>query len=271
MASPPFPVEAITRLLADLASRHRPSPGGGRSGDPVAASVSSLAAALNPHGRGVSPSGTRVLDSVLSLMCFDPLEVDRARVDCLVRTTVSALSASISCRVDRTDGTEMLSVGGSVAPGDCRELVRSCAALLEKFGDSDVAEHSYELLYAVVKAALLSPHYQSLFPLLYYRDDEGNTNDTVTISSVLARHPTYQVLPSDYTIPLRVLLWHMSPSILKHELSALLQEAVRRPLLCLRKELHDRMAWRVIVICLVCSPLTFMETRSLFHTWFLMT
>ncbi|KAF0910790.1 hypothetical protein E2562_004763 [Oryza meyeriana var. granulata] len=62
-------------------------------------------------------------------------QVDRARVDCLVRTTVSALSASVSCRVDRTDGAEMLSIGSSVPPGDCRELVRSCAALLEKLGD----------------------------------------------------------------------------------------------------------------------------------------
>jgi hypothetical protein len=69
----------------------------------------------------------------------------------------------------------------------------------------------------------------------------------------------------------RILLWHIDPSTLKHEFSALLQEAIRRPLLCLRKELHDRMAWRVLVICLVCSPLTFMEMRSLFHTWFLVT
>lgn len=64
-------------------------------------------------------------------------QVDRARVDCLVRTTVSALSASVSCRVDHIDGAEMLTVGSSVAPGDCRELVHSCAALLEKLGDPD--------------------------------------------------------------------------------------------------------------------------------------
>uniref|UniRef100_A0A0E0PTK2 Uncharacterized protein n=1 Tax=Oryza rufipogon TaxID=4529 RepID=A0A0E0PTK2_ORYRU len=207
MASPPSPLEAIARLLADLARRRsHPPPGGGRSGDSLAASVSSLAAALNPHGGGASSSsssGTRVLDAVLSLMCFDPMEVDRARVDCLVRTTVSALSASVSCRVDHIDGAEMLTVGSSVAPGDCRELVHSCAALLEKLGDPDVADHSYDLLYAVVKAALLSPRYLCLFPLPYYREDEDSTCDMGTISSVLTRHPTYQVLPNDYTIPLR--------------------------------------------------------------------
>ncbi|KAF0910791.1 hypothetical protein E2562_004764 [Oryza meyeriana var. granulata] len=75
MASPPSSLEGITRLLADLACRPRAPPGGGRSGDSHAASVSSLAAALNPRGDGASSSsGTRVLDSVLSLMCFDPLE-----------------------------------------------------------------------------------------------------------------------------------------------------------------------------------------------------
>uniref|UniRef100_A0A0E0DX03 Uncharacterized protein n=1 Tax=Oryza meridionalis TaxID=40149 RepID=A0A0E0DX03_9ORYZ len=205
MASPPSPLEAIARLLADLARRRsHPPPGGGRSGDSLAASVSSLAAALNPQGgASSSSSGTRVLDAVLSLMCFDPLEVDRARVDCLVRTTVSALSASVSCRVDRIDGAEMLSVGSSVAPGDCRELVHSCAALLEKLGDPNVVDHSYDLLYASVKAALLSPRYRCLFPLPYYREDEDSTCDMGTISSVLTRHPTYQVLPNDYTIPLR--------------------------------------------------------------------
>uniref|UniRef100_I1PZL2 Uncharacterized protein n=1 Tax=Oryza glaberrima TaxID=4538 RepID=I1PZL2_ORYGL len=207
MASPPSPLEAIARLLTDLARRRsHPPPGGGRSGDSLAASVSSLATALNPHGGGASSSsssGTRVLDAVLSLMCFDPMEVDRARVDCLVRTTVSALSASVSCRVDHIDGAEMLTVGSSVAPGDCRELVHSCAALLEKLGDPDVADHSYDLLYAVVKAALLSPRYRCLFPLPYYREDEDSTCDMGTISSVLTRHPTYQVLPNDYTIHLR--------------------------------------------------------------------
>uniref|UniRef100_A0A453GDX4 Uncharacterized protein n=1 Tax=Aegilops tauschii subsp. strangulata TaxID=200361 RepID=A0A453GDX4_AEGTS len=51
----------------------------------------------------------------------------------------------------------------------------------------------------------------------------------------------------------------------------MLREAITRPLLCMRKELHDRVAWRVIVICLVCSPPAFLEMRSLFHIWFLAT
>lgn len=51
----------------------------------------------------------------------------------------------------------------------------------------------------------------------------------------------------------------------------MLQEVIRRPLLCLRKELYNRMEWRIIIICLVCSPTIFMEMRSLLHFWLLAT
>ncbi|XP_062233612.1 uncharacterized protein LOC133930861 isoform X2 [Phragmites australis] len=275
------PHEDLTRLLAELAARLSRTPAGGVGGaasttvaDSLSASISSLAATLDPGRGGGSSSGTRVLDAALSLMCFDPLEVGRARVDCLVRTIVSALSASVSCRVVRPEGgagDEMLCVGSSVSPVDCRELVHSCAALMQKLGDFDVARHSYDLLYAVTKTAVLSPCYRYLFPLPYYGEEGENVYDMGTIAAELTNHSSHQVLPSDHSIPLRVLLWHLDPSIIKHDLSVMLQEAIRRPFLCLRKELHGRMEWRVIVICLVCSPSMFMEMRSLFHFWFLAT
>jgi hypothetical protein len=73
------------------------------------------------------------------------MQVDSARVDCLVRTLVSVLSASVSCRVVRPNGDagqEMLWVGSSVSPVHCRELLRSivysCAALVEKLGDCEI-------------------------------------------------------------------------------------------------------------------------------------
>jgi hypothetical protein len=68
------------------------------------------------------------------------MQVNSARVDCLVRTLVSVLSASVSCRVVRPDGDageEMLCVGSSVSPVDCRELLQSCATLVEELGDCD--------------------------------------------------------------------------------------------------------------------------------------
>ena len=68
------------------------------------------------------------------------MQVNSARVDCLVGTLVSVLSASVSCRVVRPDGDageEMLCVGSSVSPVDCHELLQSCATLVEELGDCD--------------------------------------------------------------------------------------------------------------------------------------
>jgi hypothetical protein len=60
----PAALNDLTRLLAEVASR----PAGGES---PSASISSLAAALNPSAPA---PGTGVLDAALSLMCFDPQE-----------------------------------------------------------------------------------------------------------------------------------------------------------------------------------------------------
>ncbi|AQL02116.1 hypothetical protein ZEAMMB73_Zm00001d045353 [Zea mays] len=202
------PLEDLTRVLAELASGLAQPPAGGgtfSSTDSLPASISSLAAALNPSGDGAAASsGTGVLDAALSLMCFDPLEVNSARVNCLVRTLVSVLSASVSCCVVRPDGDaaeEMLCVGSSVSPLDCRELLRSCAALVEKLGDCGDRRHSYDLLYAVVKTILLSPHYQCLSPLPYYKEEEERVSHMGTIAAELINHSSDHILPSDHSIP----------------------------------------------------------------------
>lgn len=200
------PLEDLTRVLAELASGLAQPPAGGgtfSSTDSLPASISSLAAALNPSGDGAAASsGTGVLDAALSLMCFDPLEVNSARVNCLVRTLVSVLSASVSCCVVRPDGDaaeEMLCVGSSVSPLDCRELLRSCAALVEKLGDCGDRRHSYDLLYAVVKTILLSPHYQCLSPLPYYKEEEERVSHMGTIAAELINHSSDHILPSDHS------------------------------------------------------------------------
>jgi hypothetical protein len=63
--------------------------------------------------------------------------------------------------------------------------------------------HSYDLLYAVAKSVVLSPRYRCLFPLPYYREEEEIAYEMGTISAELANHPSFQVLPSDLSIPLR--------------------------------------------------------------------
>ncbi|KAJ0964555.1 hypothetical protein J5N97_025693 [Dioscorea zingiberensis] len=72
-------------------------------------------------------------------------------------------------------------------------------------------------------------------------------------------------------VPMRLTLWCLDPLILKHDISEILWEKVRRPFLRLKDELHDKLAWRSMIICLVASPTTFAETRALLHSWFLMT
>ncbi|XP_044428283.1 uncharacterized protein [Triticum aestivum] len=74
----PPPLDDVTHLLAEVASRlSRPPGGAGPSSvaaDSLSASISSLVAALNPRAAAPASSGTRVLDAALSLMCFDPQE-----------------------------------------------------------------------------------------------------------------------------------------------------------------------------------------------------
>ncbi|KAI4973938.1 hypothetical protein ZWY2020_041719 [Hordeum vulgare] len=95
---------------------------------------------------------------------------------------------------------------------------------------NEAAGHSYDLLHVAVKTALLSPRYQCLFPSPYYREDGENSFEMGTISLDVTTRPSYQVIPRDGSVPPRALLWHYDPSILKHDLSEMLQEVITRPL-----------------------------------------
>jgi len=53
-------------------------------------------------------------------------------------------------RPDGGAGEEMLCVGSSVSPGDCRELLRTCAALVQKLGDCDGEISFYRVLFRCV-------------------------------------------------------------------------------------------------------------------------
>jgi hypothetical protein len=63
--------------------------------------------------------------------------------------------------------------------------------------------HSYDLLYAAVKTAVLSPHYQCLFPLPYYKEVGEIIYDMGAIAAELIDHPSNHAPPSDNAIPLR--------------------------------------------------------------------
>ncbi|KAE8772204.1 hypothetical protein D1007_55786 [Hordeum vulgare] len=207
--------EGLDEELHPVADAEDVRAGGGgepeEAGDSLSASVSSLAAALNPRAAASASSGRRALPHVLrptggnppspppnllalpaslAWCAFALLQVDRARLDCLVRTAVSALSDSASCGVARTDDrAEMLCIGSSVSP---RGPPRAAAG------------HSYDLLHVAVKTALLSPRYQCLFPSPYYREDGENSFEMGTISLDVTTRPSYQVIPRDGSVPPRL-------------------------------------------------------------------
>uniref|UniRef100_A0A804PSX2 Uncharacterized protein n=2 Tax=Zea mays TaxID=4577 RepID=A0A804PSX2_MAIZE len=84
--------------------------------------------------------------------------------------------------------------------------------------------HSYDMLYAVAKTIVLSPNYQCLFLLPYYKEEGEIVSRMGTIAAELINHPSYHVLPSDDSNPPRLLLWHLDPSIIRLDLSVMLKE-----------------------------------------------
>lgn len=69
----------------------------------------------------------------------------------------------------------------------------------------------------------------------------------------------------------RLLFWHLDPLILKDDISKILQDSMQRPFLCLYEEFVKRKDWHSILICLVLSPIMFIEVTALLNNWFLMT
>lgn len=56
---------------------------------------------------------------------------------------------------------------------------------------------------------------------------------------------------------------YLDPLTLKRDLLKIFQDIVERPFISLNEELHERMDWRYIIICLVLSPIMFIETTAL--------
>ncbi|KAJ8464759.1 hypothetical protein OPV22_027311 [Ensete ventricosum] len=273
----------LARLFAELASyiqRREDDTDGGDGVGPgggLASAISSLAASLS---FGDAPR-VGVLDAALSLMCFRASElccfqVHRARLECLVGTIVAMLSSSVSCKVlrlpDGRDG-EFLRIGTSLSSEDCVQLIRVCVDVLASLKGHCGAGDSHALLYAVVKAVISSSPYQGLLPSLpigCLRNEDTDCGVQTEISK-LAYSLSDQTSCTGNEFPLRLQFWYLDPLILKHDISEILKEVIRRPFLCLRKELHDRMSWRNIITCLVTSPTIFVETKATLHRWFLFT
>ncbi|OIS98164.1 PREDICTED: uncharacterized protein LOC109233431 [Nicotiana attenuata] len=212
--------------------------------------------------------GVRVLDTALSLMCFTSSQVYDCTIEYLVKTIATVLSTSIECKVLRTAQHEVLQVGGLISAQDCTRIIESCADILHKL-EGCRQDLSPMILYAVVRVAVLASrvHYSlKLPPVLDLRSIDGGH------SAVLKQlHCQKEFNIESGKIPLRLLSWQLDHMLLKYDVSQILQEAIKRPFLCLDMEFHQRKEWHSIVISLVLSPVMFTETRSLLHNWFLLS
>ncbi|PON50466.1 hypothetical protein PanWU01x14_223310 [Parasponia andersonii] len=235
-------------------------------------SISNLNRSFNLHHH--DSSRVRVLDMALSLMCFKAPQVFDSMVKHLTDTVVAVLSSSISCRAFRFQNDEVLLIGSSISRRDCADLIEACSDVLGKLdkhgGGGEISTQYKYLLCAVLRVAISSSWYRYPYPSRPILDVKSIDSRTMAVSKFLIDFPGGLSL-EDSGIPLRLMSWFLDPITLKRDISDILHPFVERPFLCLSKELHERMDWRAITKCLVLSPVMFIETRALLHSWFLVT
>ncbi|KAK3009698.1 hypothetical protein RJ639_014804 [Escallonia herrerae] len=201
-------------------------------------------------------------------MCFTAPQVFESSIEYLVKTIVTVLSSSVKCDVMRLGGEEILQVGGLIPSRDCVGVMEACADILGKlYGHGKL---SCSLLYAVTRVAFSASCFQHASRSAPVLDVMSIGGWSPALSKLFFHFPK-EICFENQEKPLRLLFWYLDPLILKHDLSQILQEAIKRPLLCVNMELYEKVEWRSMIICLVLSPAMFIETRALLHNWFLAT
>ncbi|KAK3003038.1 hypothetical protein RJ639_018794 [Escallonia herrerae] len=228
----------ITSLFEELVSNLQTlSPNS--SNDGQSPDLSDLIQSLNL----TEQPGVRVLDAALSLMCFTAPQVFESSIEYLVKTIVTVLSSSVKCDVTRLMLNESCNAEGKL----------SCL-----------------LLYAVTRVAFSASCFQHASRSAPVLDVMSIGGWSPALSKLFFHFPK-EIYFENQEKSLRLPFWYLDPLILKHDLSQILQEAIKRPLLCLNMELYEKVEWRSMIICLVLSTAMFIETRALLHNWFLAT
>ncbi|RID64935.1 hypothetical protein BRARA_D00169 [Brassica rapa] len=255
MSSP----SAVGDLLAALS--YRLENGNRAIEEELNESSSSMGRAISELNRSLTldtngeDSGFSVLDATVSLMCFKAPQVFDSVVEFLVKTIVSVLSSSSSCKVIRYHNDEALQFGSLSLPHCSEELIEISKDIIDKLGVN--GRLATLLFQAVVRSAASAS-----------RKLAGGRN--MGVSKLLAYLPRESSIEND-KIPLRILFWYQDPLSLKEDVSRILKDLVERPFLCLNKELFERGEWRDVVVCLALSPSMFINARALLHKWFLLT
>ncbi|KAL3532613.1 hypothetical protein ACH5RR_006134 [Cinchona calisaya] len=211
----------------------------------------------------------RVLDTALALMCFTAPQVFESVFECTVKTIVAVLSSSIECKVLRSGKKEVLRVGGSISSMDSVEIIESCVDILEKL-EGHHGDLSPSIIYAALRVAVLSSRFVNTSESSAILDFKKVDGWKVSLRKLLVHVPK-EVKCTSREIPVRLLFWYLDPFILKRDISQILQEAIKRPLLCLSMAFYERTEWHSVLICLALAPAMFIEARALLHNWFLLT
>ncbi|KAI3790069.1 hypothetical protein L2E82_02882 [Cichorium intybus] len=253
----------LTGLFSRLASQDQTENAGTSNADQ---SDDVLVAAVNQSLNLNEQSRVTVLDTALSLMCFTAPQVFDSVIDYSVNTLVSVLSSSINCKVSRLGKAEVLRIGSSISALDCVRVMESCADVLEKLTQHGTLSRS--LLYAVVRVAVMTTQFQytvQLTPTLNLQSTDIRSHAL----SKLVHYIPKKVSIDNQELQLRLLIWYLVPQTLVENISQLLQDVIGRPFISLNEELYEKIEWRSVIICLALSPLMFIETRALLHSWFL--
>ncbi|KAG5243507.1 Acyl-CoA synthetase family member [Salix suchowensis] len=205
--------------------------------------------------------------SVIFLLYSKEIVLDSV-VEYSVKTIVSVLSSSISCEVFRFHNEEVLQIGSFISRSHFMELIECVFDVISKLKERGMPIDL--LLSAVVRVAASTSCYKYL-SLSMRALNVKSIDGSITAISKLLCHLPVDFSFNHHDIPTRLLFWYLDPLALKHDITKILQETIKRPYLCLSMEFYERMDWRSILVCLVLSPIMFIDTRALLHDWFLQT
>ncbi|KAL8160856.1 hypothetical protein V2J09_012345 [Rumex salicifolius] len=263
-------LQKITELISRLALQlHTPNSSPAFEERSIDLSISDLNGKLNPNTEASSSSSrVRVLDTVLSLMCFKAPQVFDLRVEYLVKTIVSVLSSSVDCKSLTVQNRQILLVGSSISRFDCFKLLETLDDLIGQLKERRIL--SFNLLQASIRSVALASNFQNTLTSIPTVNLKPLTGLKPVVSRLIRYIPD-EILLGDEGIQLRLMIWYLDPLLLKRNVSKVLQEVKERPFLSLSDEFRQKNDWKSLVKCLVLCPVMFIETRNLLHSWFLLT
>ncbi|XP_050220191.1 uncharacterized protein LOC126670490 isoform X2 [Mercurialis annua] len=183
--------------LQTLTLSHTSSPEVSNSNiDIVDLSISKLNQSLNLTD---DDAQVTVLDTALALMCFKAPQVFDCMTEYLVKTIISVLSSSISCKVLRLEKEEILQIGTLISMPDCIEFIEIVNDVVSRLEEQGIPSHL--LSSAVARVAVSASCSRYLVPSIYLMNSKSIDRKSSAISKLLIYLPKESSL-ENHEIPL---------------------------------------------------------------------